>query len=188
MMTVDQRRTGRGRQQGQSTGAGVRGLRATRHDRTIERAVRPAGGDLLVRLHLAAAVVRHHVEQAVLRPAGLSWTAFIVLRQASVRKDVETRVVAAETGIAKGTLTGVVDALVERGLLRRRGHPKDGRLVLLEATRAGRALVGRIMPAVQAEEALLLHGVSGKQLDQLGGVLLQLVQHVDSVEGRARRR
>jgi DNA-binding MarR family transcriptional regulator len=184
MMTVDQRRAAQGRQPGQSKRPASRHLRTTAED----YAEGQAGGDVLIQLHHAAAAARQHVEQTVLRRVRLSWTAFAVLRRVSAGDRIETRVVAAEAGIAKGTLTGVVDTLVKRGLLRRRAHPKDGRLVLLEATRPGRHLVGRIMPAIQAEEAFVLRGLSGKQVDQFSGVLLQLVQHLDGDEGRARRR
>jgi MarR family transcriptional regulator, organic hydroperoxide resistance regulator len=159
MMTVDQRRPG--------------GL--------------PADTDVLIQLHHAAAAVRQHVEQTVLRRVRLSWTAFAVLRQAVAHEAVETRVVAAETGIAKATLTGVVNTLSGRGLVRRRPHPQDGRLVLVEPTRAGRALVRRIGSAMTAEEAFVLRGLSGRQLDQFRGVLLQLLQHLCDEEGRQRR-
>jgi DNA-binding MarR family transcriptional regulator len=171
MMTVDQRQAGQ---------RPVRQLEGTAADYS--------GADVLVQLHHAAAAMRQHIEQTVLRRVRLSWTAFAVLRQAGTREQVESRVVAGEMGIAKGTLTGVVDTLAARGLIRRRAHPKDGRLVLLEATRTGRHLVRRIMPALQAEEAFILRGLSGKRVDQFNGVLVQVVQHLDSDEGRRRRR
>jgi MarR family transcriptional regulator, organic hydroperoxide resistance regulator len=210
-MTVDQHRAvqrqqpgqkrrqpGQGRQPGRGSGPAGRPLPAAAEDgaggEVLVQLPRAARGPQLTKtamasqLYRASAASRQHMEQTVLRRVRLSWTAFAVLRQASAGDAVESRVVAAETGIAKGTLTGVVDMLAQRGLVRRRAHPKDGRLVLIEATRAGRHLVARVMPAVHAEEAFVLRGLSDKQIDQFGGVLLQLIQHLDSDEGRVRRR
>jgi MarR family transcriptional regulator, organic hydroperoxide resistance regulator len=137
------------------------------------------GAVALQYLNRAAAALRQHVERTVLRRVNLTWTGFAVLRLVSTQDRIETRVAAAETGIAKGTLTGVVDTLVARDLVHRRRHPDDGRLVLLEPTRAGRSLVRRILPAVRAEEAYALQGLTDRQVEQFGGVLLQIVQHLE---------
>jgi DNA-binding MarR family transcriptional regulator len=139
-------------------------------------------------LNRAAIALRQHVERTVLRRVNLTWTGLAVLRLVVAQGRVETRVVAVETGIAKATLTGVVDTLVARDLVRRRRHPHDGRLVLLEPTRAGRGLVRRILPAVLAEEAYALRGLSNRQLQQFGGVLAQIVQHLEAAPSDPRRR
>lgn len=58
-------------------------------------------------LYRAAAAVRQHFENSVLRDAELTWTAFVVLWVVWTGGEQETRRVAEEAGISKGTLTGV---------------------------------------------------------------------------------
>jgi DNA-binding MarR family transcriptional regulator len=46
-------------------------------------------------------------------------------------------------GVRSATMTGIVNGLVEDGLVRRRPHGSDRRAVLVEATGAGRRLLNR---------------------------------------------
>jgi DNA-binding MarR family transcriptional regulator len=146
-----------------------------------------AAGTAVTQLQRAASAVRQHVEQAVLRRENLTWTAFAVLRLVSTGDRVETRRAAAEAGIAKATLTGVADALVARDLVRRVEHPQDRRLVLLELTAAGRRLVRRVLPAVQAEEAYALGGFERGQATQFADLLNRLNEHLGTDDARRRR-
>ncbi len=149
---------------------------------------RPAGeapGHALALLNRAATAARQYVEQAALREEALSWTAFVVLRLVWSEPRVETRQAAADAGIAKGTLTGVVDGLADRDLVRRVPHPDDGRLVLLELTDAGQRLVSRLMRAVDAAEAAALSGFDDTQVSQLDALLDRLVRRLEP--GGARR-
>src|SRR5207253_10130480 len=106
-------------------------------------------------IYRAASAVRQHLENSVLRGADLTWTAFVVLWVVWVWGESETRHVAEEAGISKGTLTGVVRTLESRGLLRRADHPGDGRLVLLNLTKEGEALMRRVVPEFNDEEAFV---------------------------------
>src|SRR5439155_26441506 len=130
---------------------------------------------------------RQNVEQAVLRQESLTWTAFAVLRLVSAGQRVETRQAAADAGIAKATLTGVVDALVARGLVRRVEHPQDRRLVLLELTASGRRLVRRVLPLVRAEEAFALASLDRGQVAELGDLLQRLGEHLRGEAALGRR-
>ena len=144
-------------------------------------------GAAISRLQRAAALVRQHIEQSVLRQENLTWTAFAVLRLVWTAQRVETRQAAADAGIAKATLTGVADALVARGLVRRVEHPQDRRLVLLELTGTGRRLVRRVLPLVQAEEAFALARFDRAQVVQLGDLLHRLTEELRADEARQRR-
>jgi DNA-binding HxlR family transcriptional regulator len=64
------------------------------------------------------------------RPSRRSW----------IWGDIESRHVATEAGISKGTLTGVASTLIARGLVARRVHPDGARRVLLALTPAGTEL------------------------------------------------
>ncbi|MFF8970000.1 MarR family winged helix-turn-helix transcriptional regulator [Streptomyces sp. NPDC014995] len=138
-------------------------------------------------IHRAASAVRQHVENSVLRGSDLTWTAFVVLWVVWVWGESETRHVAEEAGISKGTLTGVARTLESRGLLRRAGHPTDGRLVLLSLTDKGEELMVRLFPEFNEEEAFVTSRLSddecGAVADALRRIVLQVEEH-----GEERRR
>lgn len=56
----------------------------------------------------------------------------------------------AKTLITKGTLTGVVDRLSDKHLVRRIASPSDGRSQIVQLTQQGEALFARIFPAHMA--------------------------------------
>ncbi|WP_406121412.1 MarR family transcriptional regulator [Streptomyces canus] len=99
----------------------------------------------------------------------------------------ETRHVAEEAGISKGTLTGVSRTLESRGLLSRAGHPTDGRLVLLRLTDEGEELMRRVFPAFNEEEAFVTAGLSDTECRGLAEGLRQVVLQVEE-HGEERRR
>lgn len=143
---------------------------------------------MLWQLQRVAAAVRQHVEQSVLYRERLTWNALLVLRVVWVRQRVESRDVALEAGLAKATLTGVVDALAERGLVRRLGHPADRRLVLLELTGVGRRLARRVLPAAYAEEAFAVSVLTPRQVERMQRNLTQVARHVEETAQERRPR
>jgi DNA-binding MarR family transcriptional regulator len=104
-------------------------------------------------IYRAANAVRNHVERTVLAPHDLTWTGWVVLWVIWIWGEIESRHVAAEAGISKGTLTGVQNTLMSRGLVRREVHPDDARRVLLSLTPKGQKLMTTLFPAFNAEEA-----------------------------------
>ncbi|MEW1644073.1 MULTISPECIES: MarR family transcriptional regulator [unclassified Streptomyces] len=137
-------------------------------------------------IHRAAAAVRQHLENSVLRGSDLTWTAFVVLWVVWVWDESETRHVAEEAGISKGTLTGVVRTLESRGLLRRAGHPTDGRLVLLSLTDEGERLMRRLFPEFNEEEAFVTGQLSDEECRGLADMLRRVVLQVED-HGEDRR-
>ena len=103
-------------------------------------------------LFRAANAVRNHLERSVLAPADLTWTAFVVLWIAWIWESVETRVIAAEGGFSKATLSGVMTTLEGRGLLERTRSQSDGRLVIVSLTPKGKRLMRGLFPKFNAEE------------------------------------
>ncbi|MFE3515845.1 MarR family winged helix-turn-helix transcriptional regulator [Streptomyces sp. NPDC059166] len=137
-------------------------------------------------IYRAASAVRQHLENSVLRSADLTWTAFVVLWVVWVWGESETRHVAEESGVSKGTLTGVVRTLESRGLLRRTGHPTDGRLVLLALTPQGEEFMRRVFPAFNEEEAFVTGRLSDQECRDLADGLRRVVLQVEE-EGEDRR-
>ncbi|MGW0821054.1 MarR family winged helix-turn-helix transcriptional regulator [Streptomyces sp. NPDC002845] len=137
-------------------------------------------------IYRAASAVRQHLENSVLRGADLTWTAFVVLWVVWVWGESETRHVAEEAGISKGTLTGVSRTLERRGLVRRSPHPTDGRLVLLSLTDEGEALMRQVFPAFNDEEAFVTERLSAEECRGLAETLRQVVLQVEE-HGEERR-
>jgi DNA-binding MarR family transcriptional regulator len=137
-------------------------------------------------IHRAAAAVRQHFENSVLRNSELTWTAFVVLWVVWIWDEMETRHVAEEAGISKGTLTGVVTTLASRGLVNRSSHPSDGRLVLLSLTDKGEQLMVRLFPEFNAEEAFVTEQLSVAECLQLADLLRRVVLQVET-HGEDRR-
>jgi MarR family 2-MHQ and catechol resistance regulon transcriptional repressor len=65
-----------------------------------------------------------------------------------------------KTLITKGTLTGVVDRLADRGWVERVAHESDGRSQIIHLTPAGEALFARVFPAHLAYLDACFAGVS----------------------------
>ena len=141
---------------------------------------------LVSNVYRAAAAIRQHVENSVLREAELTWTGFVVLWVVWIYGESETRHVAEEAGIAKGTLTGVARTLEARGLLARRVHPSDGRLALLTLSAAGEELMGRLFPAFNAEEAFVTQRLTAAECDTVAEGLRQVVAQLENA-GEQRR-
>src|SRR6266487_296186 len=100
-------------------------------------------------IYRAANVIRNHMERKVLADEDLSWAAFTVMFVLWIWGDQQTRHLAAEAGVTKGTLTGVLKTLEKRGLARRRAHEADGRLVLVGLEPKGVAVIERHQPAIR---------------------------------------
>jgi len=93
--------------------------------------------------------------------------------------DQQTRHLAAEAGVTKGTLTGVLKTLEKRGLARRRGHDADGRLVLVSLEPGGRAVIERLFPAFNRGEALVSASLDDGEKDQLASLLRKIIRTVE---------
>lgn len=157
-----------------------------------ERAVAARIGELGIDVTSMAAVsnifrvattVRNHMERTVLAPAELSFTAFTVLWVLWIWGEQEARHVAEESGISRGTLTGVVSTLERRRLVRRRPHPDDRRSVLVAATGEGEALMAQLFPAFNAEEAKVSADLDARQKERLAEALRTILRTVERLGG-----
>ncbi|QKZ20836.1 MarR family winged helix-turn-helix transcriptional regulator [Streptomyces chartreusis] len=141
---------------------------------------------VVANIYRAASAVRQHLENSVLRGADLTWTAFVVLWVVWIWGESETRHVAEEAGISKGTLTGVSRTLEKRGLVRRAGHPTDGRLVLLSLTEEGEELMQRVFPAFNEEEVFVTGQLGDEECRSVAEGLRRVVLQVEG-HGEERR-
>jgi DNA-binding MarR family transcriptional regulator len=131
-------------------------------------------------LYRAANAVRLHLTNSVLREHGLSWTGFVVLWVVWIWDGLETRHAADSAAISKATLTGVVKTLESRGLIARRVSDTDRRLVNLQLTPSGVALMNELYPAFNAAEAEIVSGLSPRSLAQLTDSLRSIVTELET--------
>ncbi len=132
-----------------------------------------------------ASAARGHLERSVLAEAGLSFTAFTVMWVLWVWGESEFREVAADSGVAKGTLTGVVTTLERRGLVTRRRAAGDRRLLLVSCTPAGEALMVGLFPRFNDGERRLVSGLNTTETRQLGRLLRKVLRTIDGLDAPA---
>ena len=157
----------------------------------VERDIRNRTGELQADPYSLAAIsnvfrasaARYHFERGVLAEFGLSFTAFTTLWVLWVWGEREARHLAADAGITKGTLTGVVGTLERRGLVTRRVHPTDRRLVLISATEDGETIMRKLFPAFNAEEARISSRLSPIEKKQLSHGLREILRAIEDIGG-----
>ena len=130
-------------------------------------------------IYRAANVIRNHMERKVLADEDLSWAAFTVLFVLWIWGEQQTRDLAAEAGVTKGTLTGVLKTLEKRGLARRRAHESDGRLVLVSLEPKGLGVIERLFPAFNQGEAFVSASLSEREKNQLASLLRTIIRSVE---------
>ena len=82
--------------------------------------------------------------------------------------------VVSTTMLSGASITKITENLARRGLLVRRKSERDGRVVLLEPTDAGRALVDAELPRRLADDEVALSGLTAHERESLT-VLLRKV-------------
>jgi DNA-binding MarR family transcriptional regulator len=130
-------------------------------------------------LFRAASAVRNHFERNVLAESGLSWTAFVVMWVTWIWEPAETRDIAAEAGISKATLTGVLSTLEKMDLVVRSRSSEDGRLVLVTLTKNGQALMETLFPAFNKQEVEVVSPVSDNKRGDLADMLRAITAKIE---------
>jgi DNA-binding MarR family transcriptional regulator len=130
-------------------------------------------------IYRAANVIRNHMERRVLADEDLSWAAFTVLFVLWIWGEQQTRHLAAEAGITKGTLTGVLKTLEKRGLVQRHAHHQDGRLVLVTLEPKGQGMIERLFPAFNMGEAQVSARLTERDKNQLAALLRKIIRSVE---------
>jgi len=126
-------------------------------------------------IYRTGSAVRNHMERTLLADYDLSWAGFTVLWVLWIWDEQETGLVAAEAGITKGTLTGVMKTLQARKLIRRIPHRNDRRRVSIGLSRTGRRLIEEVFPQFNEQETLAVSALSNVEQLELAR-LLRLVQ------------
>jgi DNA-binding MarR family transcriptional regulator len=153
-------------------------------ERTVEERLEGLSIDMpamaaVSNIYRAAGTVRNYFERTVLRPVDLTWTAWVVLWVVWIWEEIESRHVAIEAGVSKGTLTGVARTLEGRGLLSRRTHPDDARRVLIELTDKGGGIMETLLPEFNKAEQFVTSVLDEDDKIVLAQALRKIVVHLE---------
>jgi DNA-binding MarR family transcriptional regulator len=125
--------------------------------------------------------VAHRVREsrlAALEPFGLALhqaRAFTIIGRHSRSGEMRPSDLARELGISPRSATEVVDALEDKGLVRRSPSPTDRRAIVLSLTEDGRGLLGRMRHHPGPDDDDVFAGLEPAELAQLTGLLRRVV-------------
>jgi DNA-binding MarR family transcriptional regulator len=78
---------------------------------------------------------------------GLTMTQFDVIATLGNQPPMPCKELGNKTLVSKGTLTGVLERLEEKGFVSRESNPEDARSQLISLTKSGQKLFERVFPA-----------------------------------------
>jgi DNA-binding MarR family transcriptional regulator len=93
-----------------------------------------------------------------------------------VWRNPEARQVAAETGLAKATLSGVFNTLESNKLITRKQSKEDKRIIMVALTAKGQKLIDKLLPDVAKASKDLSQQVGKENLRDLANYLAVLAQ------------
>ena len=115
--------------------------------------------------------------EGALAQADFTLTQWIVLIQVRDGLARTASDIASDLGHDSGALTRVVDQLERRGYLQRNRSAKDRRVVELQLTAAGRAIIDQLLPLVVDHTNAALAPLSKSEFVQLRSYLVRLLDH-----------
>jgi DNA-binding MarR family transcriptional regulator len=125
-------------------------------------------------LRRASLAMRKAVDEE-LHAHGLTGAQFEVLRQLWEHDRLELRSLQERLGITSPTLTGIVDGMVGRGLVKREVSLEDARVKQLCLTAHGQSLNEQIYEAIEQAHARLLAGFTPAEATLLKDWLQRIV-------------
>jgi DNA-binding MarR family transcriptional regulator len=122
-----------------------------------------------------------HLERSA---AGLALTPgqFSQLAVIDANPGINQRRLAALFGLDKSTLSPAIDALAERGLVRRTRATEDGRAWSLSLTGEGRQALTRMRAHVEAQERLIAQTLDAAELKRFVAALQRIEAALDAAD------
>ena len=120
-------------------------------------------------LHYFASIQRRNFENIsrALRPHGVTPQEWRILVALSERDGQSVSELAEMSVVERTRASRIVDAMEQRGLVRKRVHGADRRMTIVELTAAGRAKFREVLPVVRKVHGYLMHGLSQSEFDAL---------------------
>jgi len=113
-----------------------------------------------------------------LEPLGLTPFHWLVLSCLWLEDGLPTSEICERLNEVGGTLTGVLDRMEERGLIRRQRDPEDRRIWRIWLTPAGNDLREVLPPRVLELRQQLCQGISLREYELFAQILDQVIQNV----------
>ena len=135
-----------------------------------------------------SSLLQHAVEQQLRDEGGLSYIQFQILAVLGETPDRQQRMtdIADRLVYSRSGLTYQVTQLAEAGLVSRTPSADDERSVIVTATPAGQALLGRVMSGhVELVQQLLLAPLSRRDIATLSDVLGRIREHMRTIPPRS---
>lgn len=147
-------------------------------DSRTESLISPLDG-FAVEDHVGFLLRRAHQRHVALFGAGmpngeLTPTQFTALFKTVERGRVTQNHLGRLAAMDPATVQGVVQRLIARGLMRRGRDPMDRRMVVLEATEAGVALISRLVPCARGSHDAALAPLNAEERVRLLAMLRKL--------------
>jgi DNA-binding MarR family transcriptional regulator len=121
--------------------------------------------------------------QGRLAPLGLEPRHVMLLRHVAIAEGRSQQALGEAVQIPPSRMVALVDALEQRGLLRRRPDPNDRRVRTLHLTRDGRRLLDKVMEISLEHERQLCKGLQPAEREQLITLLSRLAAEQGLGEG-----
>jgi len=116
--------------------------------------------------------------------SGLTLTQLRSLFLIANKGSTNFRKLAEALGVTPSNVTGIVDRLVEQGLVSRTQNPEDRREMTLQATDKGQALVSNLKEVGIKHMTQILSVLSLEELSALAQGLSAFIRAADSYKGR----
>jgi len=81
--------------------------------------------------------------------------------------------------VSRATVTGVLDSLEQRRLVRRAAHPQDRRMLMVQMTPRARRLLDRLAPEHDRALQRIFAGLPGRDQQRLNALLTRLRRQLD---------
>jgi DNA-binding MarR family transcriptional regulator len=130
--------------------------------------------EVLGRVQRIASICNHRLDLNLERH-GITRSEFNVLSAlARAGQPLRASQVVSTTMLSGASITKIADSLVRRELLERHKSERDGRVVLLALSDAGRAVVENQMPRRLADDETMIAGLTSAERDTLAGLLRKI--------------
>ena len=136
--------------------------------------------DVVHNIFRASTAMRNCYEQELLVQHNLTFTGFTTLWVLWVWGSMEAYQLAEKVGISKSTLTGAVKTLERLNLAERLPHARDGRRIIVRATRKGKSLIRALYPRFNALEKEITSDLSKGEKAKLAKGLRVLLHTLEN--------
>lgn len=132
-----------------------------------------------------AVMFRNRAEQTVLGQYNLSFSGFTVLWVLWVWGEKQSKDLAHESGIAKGTLTGIIQTLQKYGLVDTKVHEADSRRKSILLTAHGKQIIQEVFIKINELETAFVSQLDTGEMQGMSSKLRIILNSMDQLDEQA---